>query len=423
LAKPAVFISHSTVRRTEDPYLSAVAEALKRERYQVLLDKEGLRPSDDWGMKIVNWLASCHAAVVILSNKAVGSDYVKFEVGNLFARWQRERIAQTEEFVFCVVVPKDVDAETVRTGYYGTIGLPQQHLILAASPEEAVEQVLQRLEPLRARIELPPTPLDKLVLRIEVLLGAIDSRLLRLGLDALHLDPDPAVDLARQLAEALLFSPLALSVAALQAMQPMPNPQSAWRIYQLLAPSWVGPEAALALRGRLDAAAGGAVHVTLNADHPEFTPAMYLQRATGNLLEASGMVLDFTTLSGRRGVTAQALAHDVHALLVAKLVGVDADPDDAEDTVRLHATLRFQQTANRAIVVALKLGADRLLTMRRAIEADKYPGVAFLALCAAATKGDEPEFLLLPELQVGQEEVAYSNCVQAESIVKGLMND
>lgn len=290
MATPAVFISHSTVRETEDPYLSAMIAALKADdRYRVLFDREGLRPSDDWALKIVNWLAACHAAVVILSERALASDYVKFEVGNLFARWSRQRHVpgNQDEFVMCTVVPHGVDQDARTNDFYRTIGIPQQQRILAASPEDAVRRVLERLEPLRQRVELPPTPIDSLLLRIEVLLSDLDARLLRLGLAALQLNPGDADALPRQLAEGLIFSPLARAVAALQAMQPMPK-HSVWDLYRLIAPSWVGPEAALKLRSHLDTAGERAVHVTLNADHPEFTPAMYLQRATGNLLDASG---------------------------------------------------------------------------------------------------------------------------------------
>src|SRR5690349_19751445 len=146
MVRPTVFISHSTEASVVDPYVAALDQGLTAgDEYEVLLDRERLRASDDWNARIVNWLASCHAAVVVFSPRALSSDYVKFEVGNLFARWQRHnRIGADDEFVFCGILPRGVDPDQLRSGYYGAIKIPDVQLLKADTPEDALAGVRTR---------------------------------------------------------------------------------------------------------------------------------------------------------------------------------------------------------------------------------------------------------------------------------------
>src|SRR5687768_11218947 len=107
-----IFISHST-DITDEPgrkYVTAVVSGLADAtdekgdpRFDVFYDRKSLEGGDDWNKKIVNHLIYCHAAVLILSPRALDSEFVKFEVSNLMARRARELDPQTNQPSFLVI--------------------------------------------------------------------------------------------------------------------------------------------------------------------------------------------------------------------------------------------------------------------------------------------------------------------------------
>ncbi|HKQ05572.1 MAG TPA: toll/interleukin-1 receptor domain-containing protein [Blastocatellia bacterium] len=95
--KPKVFISHST--KTGDPlavcFLDRLYQTLKQARnndgteaFEVLLDKTNILTGEKWSEVIREWVLSCDAAIVLLSEAAARSDYVKQEVTLLQQRRQ-----------------------------------------------------------------------------------------------------------------------------------------------------------------------------------------------------------------------------------------------------------------------------------------------------------------------------------------------
>jgi TIR domain-containing protein len=95
--KPKVFISHST--KVRDPlavcFLDRLYQTLVQARnkdgteaFEVLLDRENLLIDEKWREVIRGWVLSCDAAIVLLSEAATHSDYVKQEVTLLQERRQ-----------------------------------------------------------------------------------------------------------------------------------------------------------------------------------------------------------------------------------------------------------------------------------------------------------------------------------------------
>ncbi|MBV9958445.1 MAG: toll/interleukin-1 receptor domain-containing protein [Acidobacteria bacterium] len=87
--RPKVFISHST--KVTDPlsacFLERLHQALTEVQnddgaatFEVLLDRENLLTGEQWREVIREWMLSCDAAIVLLSEAATHSDYVKQEV-------------------------------------------------------------------------------------------------------------------------------------------------------------------------------------------------------------------------------------------------------------------------------------------------------------------------------------------------------
>lgn len=94
MAPRRIFISHSA---REDPTANGVRQAIKDRLlaeggYAVLMDDFALRAGDAWRSRINLWLGACDAAIVVLSEDALESSYVAFELNILgYRRWQEQR--------------------------------------------------------------------------------------------------------------------------------------------------------------------------------------------------------------------------------------------------------------------------------------------------------------------------------------------
>lgn len=87
--RPKVFISHST-KVTDLPsvcFLDRLYQALTQARnddgtatFEILLDRENLLTGEKWREVIREWMLNCDAAIVLLSDAATCSNYVKQEV-------------------------------------------------------------------------------------------------------------------------------------------------------------------------------------------------------------------------------------------------------------------------------------------------------------------------------------------------------
>jgi len=87
--RPSVFISHSSA---EDPAVAYVRDRLfkeleERNELQILLDVRMLGGGDVWRPILHQWLAECDSAILLLSPKALDSDWVRTEATIL--TWRR----------------------------------------------------------------------------------------------------------------------------------------------------------------------------------------------------------------------------------------------------------------------------------------------------------------------------------------------
>jgi hypothetical protein len=64
----------------------AIVNALDPERFEVLLDVKRLEPGDEWRAKLHLWLQTCDAAVILLGEDALASDWVRKETTVLLHR-------------------------------------------------------------------------------------------------------------------------------------------------------------------------------------------------------------------------------------------------------------------------------------------------------------------------------------------------
>lgn len=83
-----VFISHSSKGDRKATRLCNLLLAQLREKgHEALLDRDGLKPGAEWRTELYEWLATCDAAVLVLSEKALASRWVQREIDIL--TWRR----------------------------------------------------------------------------------------------------------------------------------------------------------------------------------------------------------------------------------------------------------------------------------------------------------------------------------------------
>ncbi len=97
-----LFVSHSSRlddvahKYTRDDHnwrlLEDTCRAIRQKyggRVEVLVDKDGLVPGEDWNHRLNLWLAECHVAIVLFSRRAIEkSDWVAKEAAIL--SWRAE---------------------------------------------------------------------------------------------------------------------------------------------------------------------------------------------------------------------------------------------------------------------------------------------------------------------------------------------
>lgn len=83
-----VFISHSSKGdRKATRLCNLLSGQLREGGHEVLIDRDGLKPGAEWRTELYGWLATCDAAVLVLSPKALASRWVQREIDILM--WRR----------------------------------------------------------------------------------------------------------------------------------------------------------------------------------------------------------------------------------------------------------------------------------------------------------------------------------------------
>jgi hypothetical protein len=150
MPSPKIFISHSAKEERTARVLEALAEALKREGFEVLLDRLRLQPNDTWREEILRWPWQCHASVIFFSEAVFASRWVKTEAGLLVSRRNLSRqyggpLFQVLPVFFDPVTPQrlaDPDSG------FEPLDIPEIQAVAADTDEALVEKIVARLRPL-----------------------------------------------------------------------------------------------------------------------------------------------------------------------------------------------------------------------------------------------------------------------------------
>ncbi|MEV1065241.1 toll/interleukin-1 receptor domain-containing protein [Streptomyces sp. NPDC050263] len=245
-----VFISHSA---RGDAFavavLEKIEEGLRGRGHTPLVDQSGIEPGDEWRPELIDWLARCDAAVVLINTAALRSDWVRREVNILI--WRKALGAPL------LVVPVLLDGLT--TGAVKKAGLEELRPIQFARTAQGAEPDAKNLA-------------DQVLGRFAELPGAAtgnDPMSLWLGQLALYLSearkqPSLLIDAARELnveqgslpqvtapqggclflAHQFLVAPPERMEKALHILAPSLQDQTIRRLTGALTATWVDEEAA-----------------------------------------------------------------------------------------------------------------------------------------------------------------------------------
>jgi TIR domain len=151
--KPKVFISHST--EASDPravsfldrlhqMLTAAKNTDGTEAFEILLDRKNLNTGVEWRKVIDDWISSCDAAIVLLSEAATRSEYVKHEVSLLQAKH--------ELILLPVCFPSVTDEDLKKRMDPQQIIERQIQRLTENNDDEIIEKLLSQLRLLPQRI-------------------------------------------------------------------------------------------------------------------------------------------------------------------------------------------------------------------------------------------------------------------------------
>ncbi len=281
-----VFISHSARGDAlAMAVLGKIEQGLRARTHTPLVDQSGIEPGDEWRPQLVDWLARCDAAVVLLNQAALDSTWVRREVNILM--WRRALGAPL------LVVPVLLDGLT--TTAVKQAGLEELRPIQFARTAQGVEpdaesladQVLGRFARL-PRAATGTDPMSVWLGRLALYLSEAQRRpdVLAEAARALHAEREFLAHVTAQhggclfLAHQFLVAPPERMEKALDVLAPSLQDQTIRRLTSALNATWVDEEAA---RSALPAPGGRpqAMTLLLNA-FSNSTAEQYIRRATCN---------------------------------------------------------------------------------------------------------------------------------------------
>lgn len=309
MAALKIFISHSSRPRPGEAtdeeaqanwqLLQDTCKELKTvygDRIDILVDYQGLHPGNDWELRLNQWLAECHAAIILFSQRAIqASDWVRKEATILSWRAALDPGFKLFPVLLRTMTAADLDADS----YFHSLNLTRTQCVQGAA---TARQIVERIQPefgnpedLCARSE---TPFDKLVDAVArtiandvdpATLGGLWSALFPGVAPPTANYRQPSANLARELANYLLNlgeESLERFQKVLDGLHPRPLRERAEELLKSVRPLWIDIEAAALIpagqaQGKLLALNGELVGLSEveKLGTPHFTLDRYLERA------------------------------------------------------------------------------------------------------------------------------------------------
>lgn len=406
-----VFISHSATGEPETGRLRDELAAELRTEFEVRVDRDDLEPGDMWRSKINSWLGGCHAAVALLTPKALDSAYVFYELSVLASR--------PDVFLFPVLLDGATDKTLKEKKQLEPTLVRERNAIIDS--RDVDENGLEGLhEPERARRKRArlvgliknallakreqmggSTPVDEQADGIVGSLETLRSRPARAARHVTMLDPqadtwEQAGDIIVKLAHRLMSAGVEGAAPVLADMIDDVGPGAVLTIFGRVATSWVDLKAAQYVKST--ATRGDLARRALAVNGEEALIAkLYVQRASGRASDTNWRVAESSGVLSEAALT-DAKAKVEEALMVALNVKREA----------LKAELRNRERILREPVFVTLEAAGVNSTLMAGLR-EAFPTVTYFFLAGSspdhrgALRGVDVEYIL-PELEEGFEQ-------------------
>jgi hypothetical protein len=386
-----VFVSHSAKSDEHKQILKAFVDELSGHGLAPWVDYAGIDVGDPWSEEITQELHQCQAAVVLFSERALQSEFVKYEVSCLAYRKRTQ-----PGFGLYPVIIDETAVERVTDGFFGAIRFGDYQI---GKLDEKRTTILDKLLALDPNLTTPTSAIEGQLYRWFSQIAPEVIRQVAEGLDwEVWVDvPIPDAE-ALHFVRRLLSESLEVQIRALNRIKHA-LPKAIDEIFNLIAPCWVDEEAAL----QLDAVrcqAPGKRCAIINGSETGFTCEQFLKRAHpiedsgildlskqgeldingvtgqgGSLLQGGGQVIGGAKPSGRGGT--RDLVVQIRRALCQRLnIQPGATHQSTDDLI--DKELRFFEKAGRPPVDVLKLNTLQLAQLSGL--ADHFKRMTFVAL-------------------------------------------
>ncbi|MCI0667911.1 MAG: toll/interleukin-1 receptor domain-containing protein, partial [Methylococcaceae bacterium] len=138
--------------------LGATCRAIRghyKDKVDVLVDRDGLIPGEDWNHQLNVWLAECHVAIILFSRRAIEkSNWVAKEAAIL--SWRRE--LDSKFILIPVLLDGETSPEDLAKDFFGTLKIDTSQCIRNAAAKDILAGLIQKLNP--EDINVWETPLE-----------------------------------------------------------------------------------------------------------------------------------------------------------------------------------------------------------------------------------------------------------------------
>ena len=167
-----VFVSHSSKdKELTKSVCKELRKALpKSDGFRVLVDTDDLKPNQEWPRYLIEWMARCHSAVLLLTESAIESDWVLKEATILATR----RVLDPSFKLFLVFFTDKPDDLLQKHGY-GPLFLGPYQRITFTNAAALVKAIRADLAP-RPKLA---TPFEDLISSLKALLKRVDDEALK----------------------------------------------------------------------------------------------------------------------------------------------------------------------------------------------------------------------------------------------------
>ncbi|MFV2055994.1 MAG: toll/interleukin-1 receptor domain-containing protein [Thiohalomonadales bacterium] len=272
-----LFISHSSKTELNQVKLKKVCDDLSDAGFDVLTDQL-IQAGDEWRPRLFEWMAECHAAIILMSVDAFDSSWVQVE--STILAWRR--CIDSKFTLICVLMDEVVSPEDMTDDPLFAVTRPTDYNLIRF--EDIDVQLVKIKSGLGALANTDRTPFKDLIQRIsDVLanLGANSQDTLQRAWDKLKCGDKPTnpnANFADALARLLVREPEKALVNLhdlLYEITQITQTRDAETLLEIIRGLWVSPQAA----SMLAAGRNKRQPAAINCQRGTFTGKSYARRA------------------------------------------------------------------------------------------------------------------------------------------------